>query len=228
MQRRAVSGDGISSATPLAHGPTFEDANGDTKEGDVQERSGSLASDKPLPDSDTLLRAVFPAVLSWGLILSLIFGGCCSNVFALEAIIKADPDAGLLLTFAQFLPVVLFEFPKHVSLSSQVPFIRIQRPKIPLWRWIPSILMFFAVNLLNNHAFRYSISVPVHIILRSGGSVLTMIVGYASGKRFRKAQILGVVLLTVGVVTAAMADSASKVGRSHKGEPPQALTDLVL
>ena len=44
--------------------------------------------------------------------------------------------------------------------------------------------MFFSVNLLNNMAFGYNISVPVHIILRSGGSVLTMIVGYIWGRRY--------------------------------------------
>lgn len=48
--------------------------------------------------------------------------------------------------------------------------------------------MFFAVNLLNNYAFGYNISVPVHIILRSGGSVMTMLVGYLWGKRYTKVQ----------------------------------------
>ena len=48
--------------------------------------------------------------------------------------------------------------------------------------------MFFAVNMLNNFAFGYNISVPVHIILRSGGSVMTMLVGYAWGKRYTSLQ----------------------------------------
>lgn len=37
-----------------------------------------------------------PQWLAVGLMLSLIFGGCCSNVFALEAIIKVEPSSGKL------------------------------------------------------------------------------------------------------------------------------------
>ena len=48
--------------------------------------------------------------------------------------------------------------------------------------------MFFAVNLLNNFAFGYDISVPVHIILRSGGSMMTMLVGHIWGKRYTGVQ----------------------------------------
>ena len=71
--------------------------------------------------------------------------------------------------------------------------------------------MFFTVNMMNNFAFGYQISVPVHIILRSGGSVATMLVGYLWGKRYNKGQVLGVTMLTVGVIVAAMADAQSKV-----------------
>lgn len=53
---------------------------------------------------------------------------------------------------------------------------------------MPSTLMFFSVNLLNNMAFAYNISVPVHIILRSGGSILTMLVGFVWGKRYTRVQ----------------------------------------
>ena len=70
--------------------------------------------------------------------------------------------------------------------------------------------MFFTVNLLNNIAFGYNISVPVHIILRSGGSVLTMFVGFVWGKRYTSTQIFSVFMLTIGVIVAAMADAQAK------------------
>lgn len=35
-----------------------------------------------------------PQWIAVGAMLSLIFGGCCSNVFALEAIIKVEPGSG--------------------------------------------------------------------------------------------------------------------------------------
>ena len=78
-------------------------------------------------------------------------------------------------------------------------------------RWIPAIAMFFIVNILNNFAFGFSISVPVHIILRSGGSVMTMVVGYVWGKRYNRGQILGVAMLTAGVIIAALSDAQSQV-----------------
>lgn len=37
-----------------------------------------------------------PQWLAIGAMLSLIFGGCCSNVFALESIIKVEPASGML------------------------------------------------------------------------------------------------------------------------------------
>ena len=65
--------------------------------------------------------------------------------------------------------------------------------------------------MLNNFAFGYDISVPVHIILRSGGSVTTIVVGFLWGKRFTRMQVFSVAVLTIGVIIAAMADAQSKV-----------------
>ena len=65
--------------------------------------------------------------------------------------------------------------------------------------------------MLNNWAFAFNISVPVHIILRSFGSVTTMLAGVVRGKRYSKLQVSSVVLLTVGVLVSAWADSMSKV-----------------
>lgn len=77
------------------------------------------------------------------------------------------------------------------------------------------------VNLLNNWAFAYSISVPLHIILRSGGPVASLIVGYSfNGKKYSYGQILAVAVLTLGVVTAALADAQAKgepLGIGHGG-----------
>ena len=71
--------------------------------------------------------------------------------------------------------------------------------------------MFFSINMLNNWAFAFNISVPVHIILRSFGSVTTMLAGVIRGKRYSVLQVASVVLLTVGVLVSAWADSERKV-----------------
>ena len=74
-----------------------------------------------------------------------------------------------------------------------------------------NIVLFFTVNVLNNYAFSFNISVPVHIILRSGGSITTMLVGFAWGKRFSRMHVISVALLTVGVIISAVGDSKKPV-----------------
>lgn len=118
---------------------------------------------------------------------------------------------GNLITFVQFFVTALFTWPHHFS-ASRPPFFLKPRA-IPLTRWLPNIILFFTVNLLNNFAFGYNISVPVHIILRSGGSATTMLIGYIWGKRYTPVQVLSVAMLTAGIIIAAMADAQSKVSR---------------
>lgn len=81
-------------------------------------------------------------------------------------------------------------------------------------KWAYIALMFFGVNMLNNWAFAFNISVPVHIILRSFGSVTTMLAGALQGKRYTWLQVTSVIILTVGVLVSAFADAGSKVSCS--------------
>ncbi|KAL2266584.1 hypothetical protein VTJ83DRAFT_5936 [Remersonia thermophila] len=149
-----------------------------------------------------------PQWLAVGAMLSLIFGGCCSNVFALESIVKVEPGCGTLLTFVQFAFVAITGLPSQFD-PKRPPFF-LKPNRVPLRRWIVNIVLFFAINVLNNHAFSYDISVPVHIILRSGGSITTMLAGSLCGKRYSRIQVVAVLLLTVGVITAAWSDSQTK------------------
>ena len=101
---------------------------------------------------------------------------------------------GLLITFVQFVATALITWPTYFSARRPPSFLK--RRRIPLTRLTISALMFFAVNMLNNFAFCYNISVPVHIILRSGGSVMTMLVGYLWGKRYTSMQGESMLVMT--------------------------------
>lgn len=149
-----------------------------------------------------------PQWIAVGAMLSLIFGGCCSNVFALEAIVQVEPASGTLLTFVQFLFVTIISLPSQLDRRRPPFFLKPNR--VPIRRWLVNIVLFFAINVLNNHAFSYDISVPVHIILRSGGSITTIAAGYLYGKRYSRIQVVAVLLLTVGVVMAAWSDAQAK------------------
>lgn len=117
---------------------------------------------------------------------------------------------GTLLTFVQFVFVAAIGFPSHFD-RTRPPFF-LQQTKVPIRRWLVNIALFFSINVLNNHAFSYDISVPVHIILRSGGSITTMIAGSLYGKKYSRLQVVAVLLLTTGVILAAWSDYHTKVG----------------
>lgn len=113
------------------------------------------------------------------------------------------------MTFAQFVAVVLAYAPLRLSLSGQRKW---KKTAIPLHRLFVSAALFYTVNMLNNWAFAFQISVPVHIVLRSFGSVLTMGAGWLRGKRYSPVQVLAVAVLTLGVIISASADAQIKVG----------------
>src|SRR3569833_2394495 len=119
---------------------------------------------------------------------------------------------GTLLTFVQYLFVAVSGYISQFD-RSRAPFF-IKPNKEPLRRWMINIILFFSINVLNNHAFSYDISVPVQIIHRTGGSITTMITGYMYGKRYSRIQVVAVLLLTLGVVTAAWSDAQAKTSTS--------------
>ncbi|KAJ9660762.1 golgi uridine diphosphate-N- acetylglucosamine transporter [Neophaeococcomyces mojaviensis] len=156
--------------------------------------------------------------------LLLIFGGCCSNVYSLESILKLSSSTGALITFLQFLTITLYQLPSqltfHITSPPEPPplqptqgvwFPRVKRRKVPLKTWALFAAQFVAINVLNNAAFGYKISLPLHIILRSAGPVASMGVGaYWKGRRYSQRKVIAVALLFTGVVLAALSDAGSK------------------
>lgn len=147
----------------------------------------------------------------WAPTLMLIFGGCCSNVYTLESLIHTSHSSGPLITAFQFLLTSLFTLPGHLSYSRSWRNLFLRPRSIPLKKWLIYTAFFLSVNVLNNTAFKYRISVPLHIILRSAGPVATMLIGRVVGQRtYPPQKICAVLLLFVGVVCAAISDAWSK------------------
>ena len=121
-----------------------------------------------------------------------------------------------MITLTQFLFVTLLNLPSHLYLAtSPIPHPRLRPPIIPFADYLQPISLFFATNALNNLAFSYRISVPLHIILRSGSSVTTMLIGYCfTSRRYTRLQCVSVAMITVGVLIAALADAHAK-GKLH-------------
>ncbi|KAI0366191.1 UAA transporter [Pilatotrama ljubarskyi] len=139
-----------------------------------------------------LLRGLTLAVVpDWATTLGLIFGGCCSNALTLEHLTRTHPRSGSLITFAQFVLISLHGLPRFLSFRAWRPCPRIALPvprlrprTTPLAPYLAQVALFYALSLLNNAAFAYSIPMPVHIIFRSGGLVVSMLMGWLlAGKR---------------------------------------------
>ncbi|KAM3588331.1 golgi uridine diphosphate-N-acetylglucosamine transporter [Umbelopsis sp. WA50703] len=149
------------------------------------------------------------------LILSLIFGGCCSNVFALEILVNDAPKSGQLITLGQFLFVAMEGLLYHVQWPSPAgtwwpTFLPSLKPRaVPIQRWVILVVVFYLVSALNNIALGFNISMPLHIIFRSGGLIVNMIMGWLLlNKRYSMGQITAVVLVTIGVVWATIASTS--------------------
>jgi UDP-xylose/UDP-N-acetylglucosamine transporter B4 len=65
--------------------------------------------------------------------------------------------------------------------------------------WLSVAFLNFAIAVLNNLALEYQISVPLHIVLRSGGGLITLIIGTLAGKTYSKTQWSSVATMTLGV-----------------------------
>ena len=109
-----------------------------------------------------------------------------SNALTLEQLMRAHPHSGSLITFAQFLSIAVQGLPRFVTVARVrgVPVPWLRKRKIPLAPYLVQVSLFYAISLLNNRAFGYKIPMPVHIIFRSGGLVVSMVMGWAfAGKR---------------------------------------------
>ncbi|CAG8526205.1 5512_t:CDS:10 [Diversispora eburnea] len=132
---------------------------------------------------------------------TLLFGGCCSNVVALELLVGDSPKSGNLFTFCQYLFISCEGLFHNLEYTTTIP--RLKRRTVPVYRWVIQVVLFFTVSILNNIALGYKISVPLHIIFRSGGLIVSMILGWAvGGKRYTIRQVFSVIMVTLGVVCA--------------------------
>lgn len=106
-----------------------------------------------------------------------------SNAITLEQLTSQYPNAGSLITLFQFLVVSIFGLPKHIKWTPYGP--RFKPRRIPLTTYLVQVALFYLISLLNNAAFGYQIPMAVHIIFRSGGLIISMMLGWLiSGKRY--------------------------------------------
>ncbi|OCH84581.1 UAA transporter [Obba rivulosa] len=152
----------------------------------------------------------------WIATLSLIFGGCCSNALTLEQLTSQYPQSGTLITFAQFLFISIYGLSNLLTFS---PLPRLKTRHVPVRLLLLQALLLCLVSLLNNAAFAYHIPMPVHIIFRSGGLVISMLMGrLILGRRYTLLQTVSVLLVTTGILLTTLSASRPK----HSASPAEA------
>ncbi|KAF9372159.1 golgi uridine diphosphate-N- acetylglucosamine transporter [Podila verticillata] len=234
----------------VPHSTHSQQPHGSTSEKDMSLSNSTPTSIKPAKRTmtwSTLAALTMQVSLQdWVLIGAMIFGGCCSNVFALEILVNDAPKSGQMITFAQFMCVSLYGLSQHLqwpvvqewrsstssgsaSTTPQSPtssglwryIPHLQERKVPLTRWLAIVVMFFAASILNNLSLAYKISVPLHIIFRSGGLMVGMVLGMLiMKKRYSASQIFAVTIVTIGVIyaTTSAKTNNSKTPPSSGGE----------
>jgi len=122
-----------------------------------------------------------------------------SNALTLEQLTSKYRNIGHLVTFSQFLVVAIHGLPKHLTVTRWrgIPIPMLKPRKVPLSVYIVQVVLFCLLSILNNKAFSYLVPMPVHIIFRSGGLVVSMLMGrILLGRRFVSFQTFGTWALT--------------------------------
>ncbi|PCH44405.1 UAA-domain-containing protein [Wolfiporia cocos MD-104 SS10] len=160
-------------------------------------------------------KAVAGSLVDFTLILSLLFGGCCANVWSFEHLMKSDPQMGTTLTFSQMSFITLISLPSFLSWDSHSFLPRLQRRHVPIRRWLWQVLVLTVSSLLNNWAFAFHVPLTVQIVFRSAGLAVSMMLGYVYLKRkYSYPQITAVTVVSLGVILATLSRPASSSSSS--------------
>ncbi|KAG8263171.1 hypothetical protein J6590_039440, partial [Homalodisca vitripennis] len=107
---------------------------------------------------------------------------------------KEDPGSGNLITFAQFVFVVVEGFIFTMKFGTK-------KPKIGILSYTVLVAMFFIVNVFNNYAFDFNVAMPLHMIFRAGSLIANMIMGIIILKKsYVFSKYFSVGLITLGIV----------------------------
>ncbi|TFY72023.1 hypothetical protein EVG20_g1005 [Dentipellis fragilis] len=151
---------------------------------------------------------VATSLLDYSFIVTLVLGGCCSNVWAYEALLRMEPRIGSALTFCQMLFITLQQLPSHLSWT---PLPRLKPRQVPLSRWLLQVIVFATGSLLNNWVYAFHVPLTVQIVFRSAGLAVSMLFGrLLLKKQYSFRQVLAVTLVSSGVILATLSRPSPK------------------
>lgn len=144
--------------------------------------------------------------MHYSFFIALTFIGCCTNVYFLELVTNAVPGSGNLITLAQFLFISVKGFIMESKFGTK-------KSAIPISNYLSLVVLFFIVSVLNNYALNFNISMPLHMIFRSGSLIANMILGIIIMKKsYSIREYVAIVMISIGIFLATMASAGDKVG----------------
>jgi len=189
-------------------------ANGRQQKPREREREPGLPLSKPVALS--LVDLTF--------MLSLVFGGCCTNVWTYEYLLKIDGRVGTALTFSQMAFVTLHSLPSFLTWSGPIPTLKPRN--VPILQWALQVLVLTAGNLLTNLAYAFNVPLTIQIVFRSAGLAVSLLFGrFFLNKTYTYSQVASVLLVSTGVVLATLSRPASPRSQITT---PEDLTDYTI
>uniref|UniRef100_A0A1I8EXW0 UAA transporter family protein n=1 Tax=Wuchereria bancrofti TaxID=6293 RepID=A0A1I8EXW0_WUCBA len=138
--------------------------------------------------------------------------GCIGCMYFVESIAKEQPSSMNLMTFSTFLFISLEGLiftSKFFAVPNKIP-IRVYQLSLldhliclPSFfsGYLPTVITFFFVNIINNQALNFHVPVPLHIIFRSGSLLASLIfTKILQGKQYSLRKYLAVLSITVGII----------------------------
>ncbi|PPR00458.1 hypothetical protein CVT24_004519 [Panaeolus cyanescens] len=192
------------SAKTTASEQSFNNDNADELNKTDRSNVTSTTSDKGLTVSQAA-----PVLLDFYTALSLVFGGCCSNVVSYEQLLILNPRIGSALTFSQMLFITLHSLPSFLQYDKISYLPRLKPRQVPISQWALQVLLVISGSLLNNWAYAYNVPLTILIVFRSAGLPISMLFGRLFLKKsYSILQIFSVFTVTVGVVLATLSKTS--------------------
>lgn len=131
-------------------------------------------------------------------IIGFTIAGCCSNVYTFENLIQHNSQITTLITFLQYLSIFvaiscylsITQFWKKKEKSDYNPW--------SLRYLIPVISQNIVANL-SNYVFQYDIPMSTHIIVKSLGPPITLLLGWLFWRKvYGRSKVYGSTLIAIG------------------------------
>ncbi|NWQ72241.1 S35B4 protein, partial [Neopipo cinnamomea] len=109
--------------------------------------------------------------------------------------LRQFPGCGNIVTFSQFLFIAVEGFIFEANFGRK-------SPAIPIRYYLIMVAMFFTVSVVNNYALNLNISMPLHMIFRSGSLIASMALGIIIlKKRYSVSKYASIALVSLGIFT---------------------------